>query len=264
MLYNGLTGAERTRYRSSTAFGDWEQGVDDTLTGNHWEVRGKLLGVRTLYADRPLLKHTYIVDHAVLVLDFGNGLGDVEAAGGNLNDFALGALWDHDFVQDNGGFLHGAQDVAHDNLVANLSSSVEVPFFLVVQRGYLDTAGDVAACDFANLGQRTLDTVEDTGQYARSQLDRHRCAGGFHIVAGTDACGFFIYLNGCPVLSHLNDFTDELLLAYTNDVGHIGVAHIFCNDQRTGNLNNFALAQYFHLLLNQSPPANQPGGKQKH
>ena len=91
-----------------------------------------------------------------------------------------------------------------------------------------------------------------------------RCAGGFHIVAGTDACGFFIYLNGCPVLSHLNDFTDELLLAYTNDVGHIGVAHIFCNDQRTGNLNNFALAQYFHLLLNQSPPANQPGGKQKH
>ena len=65
VLYNGLTGAERTRYRSSTAFGDWEQGVDDTLTGNHWEVRGKLLGVRTLYADRPLLKHTYIVDRAV-------------------------------------------------------------------------------------------------------------------------------------------------------------------------------------------------------
>ena len=248
MLYNRFTGTERARNSGGTAFGDWEQGVDDALSGDHREIRRQLLLVWTLYTDRPSLQHADVVDVAVFILDLGDGLGDVVAAGIELDDLTLGALGHHDPVGDNRGLLNGAQHVAHHNLVADLGGRDKVPFLFVVQRGHFDASGDIASGNFPDLGQRTLDAVEDAGQHAGSQLDGQRSAGGLDHVARTDACGLLVYLNGCLVLSHFDDFTDEPLFAYAHNVGHIGVTHVFGNDQRTGNLYNFALAQYFHLL----------------
>ena len=248
MLNDGFTGAEWSRYCCGTALGNREQGVDYTLTGDHRNIRRELFFIWTLDTNRPFLEHTNIADDTVCTLDSGDGLGDVVATGEDFDDFALRALWNHDLVCDDGGFLNGTQNIAHYNMVADLGSSNEIPFLIVIQRGDLDASGDIASGNLSDFGQRTLDTVKDTGQHARSQFNRHRSAGGLNIIAGADAGSFLIYLNGCLVVSHLDDFTDELLLADMYYVEHIGVAHIFGNDQRTGNLYNFALAQYFHLL----------------
>ena len=248
MLYNSFTGTEWSRNCSSTAFCNWEQGINNTLTGNHRDVWRKLFSIWTLYTNRPSLKHADIVDVAVFIFYFCDGFGDVVAAGGNLNDLTFNIFWNHDLVGNDGCFLYGTKYIAHYNMVANFSSCNKIPFLFMVQRSNIDTSGDVASGHFSDLGQRTLDTVKDTGQYTWSQLNRHRETGGFYQVARTDTGSFLINLNGCLVISHFDDFADELLLTNTNYVTHIGVTHVFCNDQRTGNLNNFALAQYFHLL----------------
>ena len=144
-------------------------------------------------------------------------------------------------MQDGGGLLDLAEEVAGGDLVAYLGSGDKVPLLLPVQRRDLDAAGDAGA---AALGhdrlQRTLDTVVDVLQQAGTKLHGQGRAGGDDLSAGAEAGGLFVDLDGGGVAGHGQDLADEPLLTDADHVGHIGIGHTGGDHQRAGNLDNFA------------------------
>ena len=82
----------------------------------------------------------------------------------------------------------------------------------MVQRIHNDAAGDAVARLLADDVQRALDAVINGFDEARRMLHGKRRAGGFHGLAGADAAGLFINLDGRAVAAQLDDLADELLL----------------------------------------------------
>ena len=232
MLDNGLAAAEGAGYRRHTAFGDGEQRVNHALAGNHGFRGRQFFFIRTAAAHGPGLEHRVLRHVAVFVLDLVNGIQDGGLAAVHPLHGAFLPGRQHDLVQHGRGLLDHADDVAADYVVADAHLGFKFPFFLAVQLGNLHAAGDAVARLFIQHVQGTLDAVEDAFNQPRGQLHGQRRAGGFHRLAGSQACRFFIYLNGGHVAPQFDYLADQMLLADTDHVVQFYVAHAAGNDQR--------------------------------
>ena len=70
-------------------------------------------------------------------------------------------------MDDDLGLLHGAEDVAAHDGVADMHGGEEVPFCVALQRGDLHAALQVVAGDPHDRVQRALDAVVDRADQAR-------------------------------------------------------------------------------------------------
>ena len=211
MLHDRLAAAERAGNRCHAALGDGEERINDALAGDHRLSRRKLLLIRTAAADGPLLQHGHF-HLAVFARDAGNGRHDVRFALEDPRQLAGDAIGHHHAVLDGLGLLHGAEDVAGNELVPDFCHGLERPKALMVKRIHNDAAGDAVARLLADDVQRALDAVINGFDEARRKLHGKRRAGGFHGLAGADAAGLFINLDGRAVAAQLDDLADELLL----------------------------------------------------
>ena len=232
MLDNGLAAAERTRYGRHTAFGDGEEGVDDALAGNHGFRRGQFFFVGTAAAHRPGLEHRVLRHVAVFVFQLVNGLQDGGLAAVHPFHDAFLAGRHHDLVQHGRGLLDHADDVAARYVVADFHLRFKFPFFLAVQLGNLDAAGDTVARFIVQHVQGALDSVEDAFDQTGRQFHGQRGTGGFHRFAGSQTCRFLIYLNGGHVAPQFDYLANQMLLADTDHVIQFYIAHAAGNDQR--------------------------------
>ena len=240
MLDHGLTGAEGTGDRSGTALGDGEHGVDDPLAGAQRHLGRELLLIGTANTDRPLLDHGQFLLLALVGVHRGHHFGDGVGTALDLLDGARDAVGNHDLVHGGAGLLDGADDVAAGDLVAGLGSGLKLPLFLTVQRGHLNASCDGGAGELHDLLQGALNTVVNIFQQAGAQLNGQGRAGGDYFRTGADAGGLFVDLNRGGVAVHRQNLTDQMLLAYSDHVCHVGVLHAGGNDQRAGYLNDFA------------------------
>ena len=237
MLHDRLAAAEWAGNRCHAALGDGEERIDDALAGDHRLGRRELLLVRAAAADGPLLKHGHF-HLAVFSRDAGNGRYDVRFALKDPRQLAGNAVRHHHAVLNGLGLLHGAEDVAGNELVPHLCHGLERPKALMVERIHHDAAGDAVARLPADDVQRPLNAIVNGFDEARRKLHGKRRAGGFHRLAGADAAGFFINLNGCAVAAQLDHFADELLFRNAHHVVHLHVRHAVCDDQGAGHLND--------------------------
>ena len=91
----------------------------------------------------------------------------------------------------------------------------------------------VVDTEFHNIVQRTLNTIIDTGNQTRSKFygQRHLC--GLYRFTRSKSRSLLIYLNRCLITVHLDDLTNQTLLAYTNHIVHVGIPHSLCDNQRS-------------------------------
>ena len=84
--------------------------------------------------------------------------------------------------------------------IALLYGHVDRPFLFGVKGIYADTTGDIFAGRFCNLFQRTLDTVKNIVDDARSKENGNGIAGAGNSLARTESGGLLKNLNGgqCP------------------------------------------------------------------
>ena len=232
MLDNGLAAAEGAGHRRHAALGDGEERIHDALTGNHGLCGRQFLFIGTAATNRPCLEHGILRHVAVFVLDLVNRIQDGSLAAEHPLHGAFLAGRQHDLVQYGRGLLDHADDVAAHYMVADTHLGFKLPFLLAVQLGNLHAAGNTVARLFVQHVQRTLDAVEDTLDQPRGQFHGQRGTGGLHRLAGSQACCFFIYLNGGHVASQFDYLADQMLLADTDHVVQFYVAHAAGNDQR--------------------------------
>ena len=135
--------------------------------------------------------------------------------------------------------------------IADLSCSHKVPLFASVQGVDFDTAGKVVRSRLLHdCIQRSLNTVVDGSDEARAELNGKGNVHRFYRLTGAESGGLLVDLYGCLVTVHFNNLADKALLADSDDVEHVRVAHAFSNDKRSGNFLNCACAQFGFPPLN--------------
>ena len=193
------------------------------------------------HADGPLLHHGQLYPGAVLPFQHGHCFGDGVGAGLDGDDLPLHPGRDHDLVEDRGGLLHRADDVAPYYLGARLHHGLEIPLLLPVQGGHLHTSGEVISLHRLHDDlQRALDAVVDVLDQAGAQFHGQGGAGGDHLRPGTQAGGLLIDLDGGGVPIHGQHFSDQALLAHPDHVGHVGLLEPGGHHQRAGDLDDFS------------------------
>ena len=175
---------------------------------------------------------------ALFRLQHADCLLDGKFAGLDLLDGARHFGRHHDPVQNGARLLHGADHVAAGNLVALLDRGRKGPLLFAVQRRDLHAAGDGFPAAVADLGQGALDTVVNIFEHTGPKLDGEGHAGRRDLSAGAEAARFLIDLNGGRAARHIQDLTDQLLLADADDVCHVGVFHPLGDNKRAGYLYN--------------------------
>ena len=248
VLHDRLAAAEGAGHGRHTALGDGEQGIDDPLTRDHRRGGSHLLLVGTGTTYRPALEHGHLVD-VPAVGQSRDRLGDVEVTLGDLVDHAFDPVGYHDLVQDDGGLLDHAQDVARLHGLAHVLDGHEVPQFVVVEIGDLHAADDTVAEALGDLVQRTLDAVEDALDQTGSELHRQGHTRADHLVAHAQSRRLLVDLDGGAIVTQLDDLADQPVFAYLDDVVDLGVGHAFRHDQRSGYFYDFA-SHYLSSLPN--------------
>ena len=253
VLNDRFTGPEGAGNSSNTAFGNGEEGIDNTLTGDQRHIGSQLLLIGAALADGPAL-HKGQIFFAVFGRYGSDRLVDGKTSGRDRGKSTFDPVGDHDLLGDQGRFFDGSDDVAGNYLVADLGGSFKVPFLFAVQRRYLDTAGQqIGTGDFHDLVQGTLDTIVDRSDQTGAQFDGKRHICGFYRFAGAQAAGFLVYLDGGLVTVHFDDLADQSFFGYADNVIHVGVAHTFGNDQRAGNFFDRSFAHWlYHYPLTYS------------
>ena len=175
---------------------------------------------------------------ALFCFQYADCLLDGEAAGFDLFDGARHFGRHHDLVQNGARLLHGAEHIAAGDLVALLDRGRKGPLLFAVQRRNLHAAGDCFPAAVADLGQRALNAVVNIFEHTGPKLDGEGHTGRRDLGAGAEAARFLIDLNGGRAARHIQDLTDQLLLADADDVCHVGVFHPLGNNKRAGYLYN--------------------------
>ena len=162
----------------------------------------------------------------------------------HVGNNAFHAVRHHNFVQNNGCFLHGTHYVACNQFVADLSHGDKVPLAVSVHAVYFDTAPDTRARLLHEDVQRTLNTVKNTFDKSRSKLHRQGRARAYDFVADLQSACFLVDLNAGFIAAQFDYFADKLFVGYLYNVVHFHVGKIFRNDQRSADLCNSS----YHLL----------------
>ena len=245
MLHDGLAGAEGPGDGGGAALGHGEHGIHDALAGEKGRLGGIFVFVGAAHTDGPFLRHGEGHHVPLGGAQGGHGVQHGEGAGLDGLQGAAHLGRDHDLVEDGGGLLDGADDVAALHLVAGLGGGLEVPVLLAVQGRDLDAAGNGGAGDLHDALQGPLDAVVDIFDQAGAQLHRQGGAGGFYRRAGAQAGGLLIDLDGGGVPVHGEDLADEALLAHADHVGHVGVRKSRGDHQRAGDFYDLSAAQIY-------------------
>ena len=74
------------------------------------------------------------------------------------------------------GLLHGAEDIAADDLVASLHFRHEMPLLLPVESGDLNASDKAVADELAYLFERALNAVENALDKSGTELNAQRLA----------------------------------------------------------------------------------------
>ncbi len=154
----------------------------------------------------------------------------------NFFNGSLNSVGNHNFMYYRRGFINCAENVAALNLIACAGSCLKVPELFAAERRNINTSLKVGSAEPHNLLKRSLNTVVNRTYKAGAQLYRKRHSRCCYALAGAEACGFLIYLNGSPVLVHFNNLADKVFIADAYNVVHISVAHTLGNNERSRNL----------------------------
>ena len=146
----------------------------------------------------------------------------------------------HDFVADDLGFLYIAHDVAAGYGFSGLGGRMEGPFCVPIQRRQVDTLCDIGTGSLLHSLERTLNAVVNVGDQSGTKLHGKGGACGDNNVSSAQSSGLLVYLNGCAVAMHFDDFADESVFPNAYHVKHIGFPHSLGNDQRTGNFDDLS------------------------
>ena len=220
----------------TTSYG--EKHIYGALTRYHRLGRGQLFAVGTAAAHGPFLhkceRHFLFarIDDADLV--------NYRVL--SREQLLYGAVYrgrDHYLMADDLRLVDISENVAAGNLGAGFDACREFPLFLSVKRRQVYAPLNVGAADLSHFLERTLNSVVYVGNYAGAQLNGEGRARGNDLFAASQSGSLLIDLYGCAVPVHLDDLTDELVLADANHVEHICFSHALGNDERT---------RYFYYL----------------
>jgi len=139
MLDNGLAASERARNCCHTTLGDWEHGVNNTLTGYQRFGRRKFFLIWTATSYRPVL-HQCQFFISICCGKNCNGLVHGELTGSDLFQSTLHIGWYHDLLCNNDSLLNGSENIATFQLISHFRNRDEIPFFVPLQRRYLNTS----------------------------------------------------------------------------------------------------------------------------
>ena len=246
MLCYCFTGTEGAGDCRNAALCNREECINDTLPCNQRRIGRFLFLIGSFPTYRPFLHHGYVHVIALFICDDTNGFLNGEIADKNFLNNALEAIGNHDFTLHHSRFLHKTDFIPCNYCIAGLLCGFKFPFLFSVQRGHLNTSADVCAAHLVHFFQWTLDTVIDGRNQPGAKLYAHRHPNGYNLFSGAKPCRFLINLNRGFISVHFDDFTDQMLIRYTNHVKHIGISHALRNDQWTGYLYDRAC---FHIFI---------------
>ena len=247
MLDDCLTASERSRYRSHTALCDGEEGIYNTLSCYQRHLRRKLFLVRSSAANRPLLHHgQFFVALCSLYNRYHVFYRKFSCF--DLFDLSGSSNRNHDLLLYNDGLLYGTDHIARLHFIPNLYGRNKVPFQVTLQGGHFHTTLQIVPRNFHNIIQRPLDSVINAGDQARPQFYGHRNFHRLYRLSRSQSGRLLIYLNGSLISMHFNDFANQSLVADTNHVKHIRVAHTRCNNKRACDFFDYASAHLTNYL----------------
>ena len=142
----------------------------------------------------------------------------VAAIFNSFDNGAIDADRNHGTVFNQTGFRAGRKDFAFFDLVAHLNLHGNIPFLVCIQRRNAAAFGNEGALFISDLLQRTLNTIIDIAQNARSQYCIQQIAGTDNFLTWLQAGRGFIYLNHDSIIINTDDFTKQFLFT---DIDHL-------------------------------------------
>ena len=221
MLCHGLSCTKSARNSGSTAFGDGEKCVKDTLACNKRNTCRETQLCRSWNTDRPFLCKRQIFCGSVRQFNGYNRFQNVVLSIRSCFDDSsvLDRRRNHGFMKNGGCFLCLGNDRTGTHNIPLLNCNMSVPFFLCIQRIYTDTSGNIFSGGFCNFLQRTLDSVKNVVDDSRSQKNRDGVACSCNGFPRTKPCGFLKNLDGGHSLFQANDLSYQVVLSYIDHLG---------------------------------------------
>ena len=105
--------------------------------------------------------------------------------------------------------------------------------------------------------ERTLDTVVDRAEQARTQLDREGYPGAVDVGAGREPGRILVDLDRRTGTLELHDLADEVIIAHLDEIEHLRPIDLPRMDDRTDNLIHFP-DDLKHYLSPRSPSKRKP------
>ena len=246
MLDDRLAAPERTRHSRCPALGDREEGIDGALSRDQGLDRGNLLAVGPADADGPALDQGDLDAAGPVIFEHGHDIRDLEAARFDLPEDAGPAGSHHDAVLHQLSFGHDTDDVASRDPVTFFFYRLEFPYLVTVQGRREGATRNPVTLHVNQDVEGALNPVKDLSDQAGTQLNRQGGPARDDTFARTQARCFLIDLDRRLVAVHFDDFADQPLFRYFNDIEHVGVTHSFRDDQGAGYLDDFSLTSSIH------------------
>ena len=162
MLCHGLSGSESAGNGGSSAFGDWEHGINDTLSGDKRNGSRETVACWPCSTDRPALCHRQSFLFPVGKLQCDERFFDrIVSVSCNLNDRSFQVRRNHTFMRDRVSFGYFCENISAVEIVSHRNGDVGGPFFLSIQRVHGNTAGDKCSPGFCDPLQRAFDSVKN-------------------------------------------------------------------------------------------------------
>jgi hypothetical protein len=232
---NSLSASESTGNAHGTTLNTREQRIEDTLSDNQRAIGRELLSRRTGHPHRPSVHHAVLSLGTVEVKLQDLLINSVASFVGDAGNGTLGAGWEQDLVLAEKTVLeNGTEDVAAGDVVADLElAGCEVPLLLTVERGQVDTAGNVNAVGVVgDTLERALDTVVNGLHQTGAELDGQGLSRADDRITDSDTgwdtsvyrrritrdwrTSLLVDLNGGLVGVDSNDLSYQALVAYTD------------------------------------------------
>ncbi len=235
MLSNCFSASERSGNCSNSALCNRKKTVNNSLSCNKRHIRRKFFCVWSALTYSPFLKKIQFFFLTVFRLNYAYRLINWKFTFSNRYDCSTDAVRNHDFMKYYICFRYCANYISALYCITCFYRWSKCPFLITFKRWYLNAPRKIVSAYLTNIIKRTLNTVIDTSDKPRTEFCTHGLTCRFNSFTCSKTGCFLIYLYGCPVSVHFNDFTDKTLLAYTHNVKHIWIPHTLCNNKRTWN-----------------------------
>lgn len=229
--------------------------VSMTRWGDQRRLRMQPGADRARGADRPFLTQGEIVPFSGVVGQHRNGIVYRIFAVRHHRFHRPGqAGRHHTFMGDNRGFRAGSVHHAGIQPIAGLHRDRNCPFFLLVECGHADPAGDEIAGFFLDRLERPLDAVKDIVENAGTERRTQRAAGRIYRLARPQPGCLLIHLNGGFLIIDADDLASEPAAAHEHHSHHLQAGIARQGDNRPVD----ALYAVIHRVSRLSVPADFP------